>query len=230
MTLTQQGHSRGSYFGSIGQSKLRCKNLTRNLKYESILMKAYYINLDRRPDRRKHIENEFRKQGTVIDYERIEAVDMPDFGNLGCTDSHIIAMEKFISGEEEYCIIFEDDFFFTRKFSKSFKFPECEWDVILISGNVLDAIDCGVPGFKKVIDAQACSGYIVHRNFAPKLLANFKEGRDLLSEHKDIPKHAIDIYWKLLQPTSRWFVCEPKFGIQAPGYSDIQGCYTSYGV
>lgn len=192
-------------------------------------MKIYYINLDHRTDRKEYIENELKRQG-ISTFERVQAVYIPQFGALGCTESHIKTLEKFLNEKEEHCMVLEDDFYFTRNFSSEFSFPEFEWDVIMLSGRVLKTIDTENSNFKKVLDAQTTSGYIVHRNFVPVLLENFKNGRELLLKFRIPDKYAIDMYWKNLQNESKWFVCEPKFGVQAPNYSDIEGSFVYYGV
>ena len=82
----------------------------------------YWINLDRRPDRRKHMEEilENNKENSF----RIQAVDYKnDFspykviqhsklngGEHGCTCSHIKALHYFLTtSTDEYCFIAEDD-------------------------------------------------------------------------------------------------------------------------
>jgi len=76
---------------------------------------VYYINLDHRKDRLESICKELAK--TTIDpskIHRISAVHTPGFGALGCTLSHILALEQFIQSGKNTCIIFEDDFQFIQ--------------------------------------------------------------------------------------------------------------------
>tara|TARA_B100001142_G_C14339781_1_gene657351 strand:+ start:1117 stop:1818 length:702 start_codon:yes stop_codon:yes gene_type:complete len=82
----------------------------------------YWINLDRRPDRRKHMEeilinnkdNNFRisaidyknnfKPYNVIKHHRLNG------GEHGCTCSHIKALHYFLSNcDDKYCFIAEED-------------------------------------------------------------------------------------------------------------------------
>jgi GR25 family glycosyltransferase involved in LPS biosynthesis len=80
----------------------------------------YYINLDRRPDRRKHMEH-ILQNNTAI---RIQAVDYQNNfipynviahprlnqGEHGCVCSHIIALNTFLTtSNDEYAFIAEDD-------------------------------------------------------------------------------------------------------------------------
>ena len=91
-------------------------------------MKAYCINLDRRPDRLAHMTAEFARAG--IPFERIPAVDgqNPDVaaaaarlphsslanqristGAYGALQSHRTAWQRLVDSGEAWCMIFEDD-------------------------------------------------------------------------------------------------------------------------
>ena len=80
----------------------------------------YYINLDRRPDRRTHVEHVLQNNDAV----RIPAVDSQNnfapytvlkhprlkMGEHGCVCSHIIALNTFLTtSTDEYAFIAEDD-------------------------------------------------------------------------------------------------------------------------
>lgn len=82
----------------------------------------YWINLDRRPDRRQHMEeilinnkeNSFRIQ--AVDYKNYfspyNVIQHPKLngGEHGCTCSHIKALAFFLdNSSDEYCFIAEDD-------------------------------------------------------------------------------------------------------------------------
>ena len=71
---------------------------------------------------------------------------------------------------------------------------------------------------------------MVSKSFAPTLLSNFKEGCRLLQETSIDQQYAVDQYWKNLQPISKWYVFNPKLGIQRKSYSDIQNGIVEYGV
>ena len=49
--------------------------------------KIIYINLERRKDRKEHIENVLNKYD--LQYERFEAIQTEGFGILGCGLSHL---------------------------------------------------------------------------------------------------------------------------------------------
>jgi hypothetical protein len=56
--------------------------------------KLYYINLDRRLDRREHIENVISKIN-VENKSRISAFDFPKNGSYGCALSHICIRRRY---------------------------------------------------------------------------------------------------------------------------------------
>lgn len=90
-------------------------------------MKAYCINLDRRPDRLAHMTAEFARAG--IPFERIPAVDgqdpevaaaaarLPPYlhgkrisaGVHGCFESHRAAWRRLVESGDPWAMVFEDD-------------------------------------------------------------------------------------------------------------------------
>jgi glycosyl transferase family 25 len=80
---------------------------------------VYYINLDRSPDRRAFMEDQFEKLG--LSATRIAAVDgfalnaaqmagaMLPPGELGCFMSHRLAWKAFLDTDKPHAIILEDD-------------------------------------------------------------------------------------------------------------------------
>ena len=197
----------------------------------------YYINLAHRTDRNEHIINELAK--TNISKEkinRIEAVYIEHFGILGCAKSHILALEKFIESKCDTCIIFEDDFMFTEeqnevnKLIESFLTNIHSYDVFMLSCNLFKYDETNITNIKKIIDGQTLSGYCVTKQFAPKLLYNFKESVNILECHNiKIHDFCFDIYMKRLQPFSNWYCLEPRLGKQMKSYSDIEKVETDYG-
>lgn len=194
--------------------------------------KYYYINLDHRTDRNNHIIDQFKKF-EITNYERIQAIK-EDFGAIGCTRSHIIAIEKFIQSDEETCFVLEDDFEFTisrEKYSyllQKLEISKIDWNIVLLAANVLQG-----PGYndflRQCLNAQTTSGYMVHKKFANTLLDNYTEGLNLLVNSRQ-SSYCIDRYWKRLQkPKNNWFIFMPKCGRQMLSFSDIEQKKTNYG-
>jgi GR25 family glycosyltransferase involved in LPS biosynthesis len=198
---------------------------------------VYYINLDHRIDRRRHVVHELQRMG--LRATRIPAIYESRREILGCVKSHIRSIEQFLDSRAACGIILEDDFTFhedtkwvenqlTRFFASGLP-----WDILMLSGAILDSAETEVPGLLKVIDAQTSSGYMITRRFAPVLLQNLREGAALL-EHsfrttgKKKPEWCLDKYWKQLQPTTNWYIFYPKLGFQMVSYSDIEQRVVDY--
>lgn len=197
---------------------------------------VYYINLDRRPDRLAAVE-------TMLDQwkiptskrRRITAVDLPDHPRLGCSLSHIKAIEAFLASDSTTCIVLEDDFvpqvhwiiaYMMVILFRATRYKQ--WDVVMLAANVLQS-RYSLPFVRRTSDSQTTAGFMVAREYAPILLENFQEGADLLAR-KNSDYHAIDMHMKRLQKRDRWYVFSPRIGKQEAGHSDIERTYVDYGV
>ena len=198
----------------------------------------YYINLDKRRDRNSEFLGEMARVN-VVNFTRIPAIYTPKQGALGCSLSHIKALETFLNSARSTCCILEDDFTFVlgqRQIASLFKSLDMvPYDVCMLSANVLSSEATEHTFLRKVRDAQTTAGYCVSRTYAPTLIANFKEGAAKLKEGfemdgKKEPRFCLDIFWKSLQATAKWYVVSPKMGIQRESYSDIEERSVRYGV
>jgi GR25 family glycosyltransferase involved in LPS biosynthesis len=205
---------------------------------------VYWINLDHREDRRKEMEQELAKlQLPPARVIRVSGIYEKTRGHLGCSKSHIHCLETYLRDPHRatHCIIFEDDFEFTveNPTNKLREFIESQtpYDVCMLAGNVYQETDW-TPTLHKVTRATTTSGYMVHSDFAPTLLENFKEGARLLenSYEQNVPpsgyngEYAVDQYWFSLQSTHRWFVFFPKLGKQRASFSDIMQGNVNYHI
>ena len=117
---------------------------------------TYLINLDRATERLKVMEQEFEKNN--VTYERIAAVDAKkltddlylidnkydrDFvpGEIGCYLSHVKALETFLSSDNQFAVILEDDAIFDPQYKYSIEkaidtyndlSKKHQWDVLKI--------------------------------------------------------------------------------------------------
>jgi GR25 family glycosyltransferase involved in LPS biosynthesis len=83
-------------------------------------IKIFYINLDKRKDRRKHMENILKG----YDYERVSAIEDED-GYIGCAKSHILCLKMAKQRNLDKVIILEDDFMFYKNNNfDNIKLPE----------------------------------------------------------------------------------------------------------
>lgn len=196
----------------------------------------FYINLESRIDRKEHFLAEIKK--LCIDESKIVRVDAikEKYGALGCTKSHIKALELFMENPLwETCMIFEDDYTFyntdiihNNDRLKLFFSNFTDWGMLLLSSN-----KGGRPPIKTHIDSvelvtysQTTSGYCIHKDSVKEIYNNFKESAELLEKSKSKPKHAIDMYWNKL--TIKRYAFKPNMGHQYVSYSDIENRVVQY--
>ena len=192
-------------------------------------MNAFYINLDRRTDRRTQIESELANM--KINAERFPAIEhvLPA---IGCTSSHVDVLKLARDRGYESVMIFEDDFMFIITKDQwdvlILKLPP-RYDVVMLAFNMISDSPYDET-FTRVNEVQNASGYIVHSRFYDRLIARLEEGRDLFikSPHLDWI-YINDQYWKALQPQYEWYAFKTRIGIQRPGFSDLAGKFVNYG-
>jgi len=182
---------------------------------------VYYINLATATDRREEIERELLKVlPDLSKVRRIEAV-RHELGSLGCSLSHIKALEHFIASGLETCLVLEDDF--TFKLSKVETFDimnrfwtlRIKWDVVLLGCDMKSHEESSVDFLLRTKKANSTASYIVGSKYAPTLLANFQEGATKVAEAgKRVPKYALDMYWHRLMANDKWYTFAPIIGHQ----------------
>jgi hypothetical protein len=193
----------------------------------------YYINLDYRTDRRIQMEEWLEESGFPSEkVTRMSAVHSPGIGHVGCGLSHILTLDKFLESGRANCLILEDDYIpidvstFWDNF-KNLQELHAPYDIMMCSYNMLESEPTNIPWIHKVHKSYTTSGYLVTRDFAPKLRANFMEAiTNAVEEEKrtglKTDKYCIDVYWQQLMPISKWYCFYPRIGKQSDGFSDIQ--------
>ena len=118
--------------------------------------KIFYINLDKREDRRQEIESELANFNLIDNSERIKAIYTPDQGILGCTLSHLKAITRAKEHKYKNVLILEDDFQFTiqkdefeNQLTALFEQGPNEFDVCMISYNIQRAEPTEYPFLQK---------------------------------------------------------------------------------
>lgn len=208
-------------------------NVSKNrLNIPDLLKHILYINLDSRPDRLNHVQNEMNKMRVLG--ERVCAIKMPD-GAIGCTMSHIKCLELAKTRGWPQVFICEDDISFLNpellkenllKFSEN---AQIKWDVLIIGGNNCPPYTRIADYCIKVSNNQTTTGYIVRSHYYDTLIANFRESaRQLLREPTKRKQYALDIYWKSLQKSDNWYMITPPTVVQMDDYSDIEGRNVAY--
>ena len=204
--------------------------------------KIIYINLEERTDRRQEIEQELKNVNIPLHkIFRLNAIH-DSHGNIGCSKSHILALEIAMKNEWKNVLIMEDDAMW-NKFEKGYELfkqlvqEHPDFDVITL-GNTFPTFDKDT---YRLYDGQTCTSYLVNSSYYKILHANFEEGLKNLKFTKTMKtnkdrftyeqKYCVDQYWKILQKKDIWYIVNPALMIQRPSKSNILDAnvdYTSY--
>lgn len=194
----------------------------------------FYINLDKRTDRKELFEAEMAKYELTA--ERFSAIYYPPpKGTVGCGKSHLQILEIAKSRKYKNILILEDDFYFTEPkhivedslhqlFTTKPHFDVCFVAYNLISGT----IDENNPLFTRVTNASTSSGYIVNEHYYDKLIELYKDAMPKLEETMMHWIYANDQIWKTLQEKDNWYCFTNRLGKQRDGFSDTSNSYSSY--
>jgi GR25 family glycosyltransferase involved in LPS biosynthesis len=192
---------------------------------------AFYINLESRPDRKIHIEEQLKLIG--IQANRFKAIKLLN-GALGCSMSHLKCLEIAMENNWEHILIVEDDIkflnpeLFISQINKFFNLHS-DWDVVLVAGNNLPPHKIIDDTCVKVTQCQTTTGYIVKKHYYKTLIDNIRKGiTNLIKEPKHHYLYAIDKYWFRLQQKDNWYLITPLSVTQREDYSDIEKKPTNY--
>lgn len=123
------------------------------MKIDQFFEKGYYLNLDRRVDRREHFEKEVKRHGLENFFERIPGVDSKDEPNLlqrhcYCGLSIHNTLKKIKENNLDRSLFLEDDMYFydgglepglqivEKALDQLQFFPD--WEIIYFGGYVFD--------------------------------------------------------------------------------------------
>lgn len=190
-------------------------------------MKGYYINLEKRTDRDKHVKENVLSRPFFENVKRFNAITHRK-GAVGCTLSHIECLKKLQTNNDPYYMILEDDFFILnednyRLFTESFeKIKEENWDVIVLTPRGKTHTRHICDDFNRIIDNQTTTGYIIRHDFIQKLLPVYENSVKYLETGGNPDIWALDSCWKPLQVTTHFWYFAKIYAGQLPGYSDIE--------
>jgi glycosyl transferase family 25 len=196
----------------------------------------FYINLDKRTDRREEIENQLQQFNLYDQAERFPAIHTPDQGILGCTMSHLAVFKLAKERQYPHVLILEDDFYFTvtqdelENELQQFFQANIPFHVLMLSYHIQQSTPTEYPFLQKVIEAQTASGYIVHHSFYDTLINLYEEAVPQLRDTNHHWIWANDQVWKRIQPTTDWYALTTRCGKQRDGYSDNSNKYQTYDV
>ena len=209
--------------------------------------KIVYINLDRREDRKKELEEQLARlgierfnpatNGASADLIRFPAIEHA-YPIAGCSLSHAAVLDMARKESWPNVLILEDDFNFiddiikVKEDIKAFFASEQAktYDVIQLAYNIyeqepVNALLC------KATRSHTCSGYLVHQRSYDRLHYHINSGAEEMSK---ILSHewayACDVVWNAVQRQGEFYAFNARLGYQRPSYSDLGLRFVNYGV
>lgn len=194
----------------------------------------FYINLDKRQDRKKEFESEMDKIGWEA--ERFPGIYYPPpKGIVGCGKSHLEVLKLAKNRGYKNVLIFEDDFVFLESKEKVEQELEkffnniSDFKVCMLAYNLQSGIvDLNNIYLTKVHKAATASGYIVNYTCYDELIRLYEENLPKLESTMEHWKYANDQIWNVLQKKGGWYCFTSRLGKQRDGISDNTNTYMKW--
>lgn len=198
---------------------------------------VFYINLDKRTDRRQEIETQLNEYD--ITAERFAAIETPNEGIVGCGLSHTAVLQLAKERGYKNVLILEDDFEFLvskKEWEEQMEhlFGETAsptFDVCMLSYNLHKSESLSPPNsfIGRVKYAQTASGYIVNAHYYDTIIQLYEWAIPLLQQTKQHWIYANDVIWRQLQERDNWLYFIVRIGRQRAGYSDNAMSFQNHG-
>jgi GR25 family glycosyltransferase involved in LPS biosynthesis len=220
------------------------------------LIKAYYINLLHRTDRRWSIEKELAAAN--LRYARVDGVygantdamrscwkgsdNYTCAGMIGVKFSHLRALDLAFPTGDDLVAVFEDDFTWSPQVDPALVLSAIltvesqpfSWDVLLLAALINEKtmieptveVLVGPSTFSRLANVHAAQA--AHGYVVRRTyLPKLRSIFESCEVTRD--RHtAIDQCWKMLQRSDRWIAFDPLLGVQSASYSDIELKHVDY--
>ena len=203
------------------------------MKIDQFFQKGYYINLDRRTDRKQQFEEEVSKVGLSHFFERVsghDAINEPDpmKKHYYCGSSYMRLFNKIYEEGYERVLIFEDDIMFYNGGAKSAieiieaaldeiqNFPD--WDMLFLGGHPMGEM------------AQVSENLSVpYKILAMHATGYTRKGIQKILPYKPFADSAID-GWVSARPYIKKYIVNSLAVSQTDGISDLDATGKSVGL
>jgi GR25 family glycosyltransferase involved in LPS biosynthesis len=213
---------------------------------------GYYINLDKRVDRKKIIEGQF-KSFNIEGVQRYSAVSDSQSNPLNCKKSHYNLFEMFVSSNNETMLVLEDDCkfldFLKNESDEIFdNILKTEWDLFWLGCRNRKEVKKHKNNCYFVSSVSHSQSYLITKKFAKHILENYPlSSKDnltptLIDELLCLSIYGTDVtktpnnynFYNLDQPldvlkTHHTSLCyEKSLTTQYSSYSDLWGYVTDW--
>jgi hypothetical protein len=195
---------------------------------DNIFKNHFYINLEKREDRKTYIEEELKKLG-ITQPNRFNAIEH-NVGIVGCGLSHIKVVELAKQNKWNWVCIFEDDLKILDEDLLKSRVSDLineDFDILLLSGNNFKPFR-KYDKYLKVYKCFTTGAYIIKKHYYDTYLQNLKEGVELLKKENKPHLYGLDVYSHKIQGRDKWWLIKPIVAIQKEDYSDIENEKVNY--
>jgi len=189
----------------------------------NLISHVIFINLDKRKDRRKHIERELAvfEPSKVT---RLAAVEDPSIHpTTGCAKSHLKALQMARDNKYPNILIVEDDAYW-NKVDETYPILERlmkqPYDGIML-GSINADYDKETYLLRSALSTTA---YIVNQAFYPKVIELFEQALSKYDPKIHSDKEIITTADGIIRDShgiGTWYIVAPSIMMQVPSYSDI---------
>ncbi len=196
-------------------------------------LEIFYINLDKRKDRKRQIEREFSRL-SVGNYCRISAT-LDTNGRLGCATSHLEALQTAKNSNSALVMICEDDCQFITSRSEIKKIlveflGNNNLDVLCLAYLTLDKTKPISRNLSLTRNTQTMCCYVLKSHMINPMIEVAVESIQKCALDPTDYDAAIDQTWKNLQSKYNFVIPYKRFAIQRSSFSDITQTKARYGV
>jgi GR25 family glycosyltransferase involved in LPS biosynthesis/CDP-glycerol glycerophosphotransferase (TagB/SpsB family) len=196
----------------------------------NIVDRVIFINLKTRKDRLTRITKQLKKLGVAKDkIVRLDAIKH-EIGYIGCTQSHIAALELARDNGWEKVLILEDDFAFNEtqanydNLNRYFAaLTQINWQVAFLAANYRRVTPLkSVEYIVRANYAWCACAYMVNSRYYPTLIENYREALQAQLQGGAQAHYALDVHWNNCMEQDLWLGIFPNSGAQHPDKSDIE--------
>jgi glycosyl transferase family 25 len=200
----------------------------------------FYINLDKREDRRKEIEDELLNLELFDKSERFSAIYNTN-GGIGCSLSHLEILKMAKERKYKNCLILEDDFEFLiyredlDSLLNIFFSQINSYDVLMLGVNLpqtekVNENENENKFILKLNSGQTTSAYIIHEKYYDLQIHLLENSIKMLEKTNLGIVYATDQIWKIFMPIREFYTFSVRVGKQRPSFSDICNEFVDYNV
>lgn len=202
----------------------------------SLLEKIVYIKTTACPEREYQFLEKLDE--LKIPKEKIISINaiQTDIESEGHVLSHIAVLQKASEKKWKNILILEDDIFFVQSTDADKQLnnfltllSNIEWDVAMLSANYQNTSTLVEnKNILKINAAMTTGAYAVNSHYYDTLITTYTQGLQQQRNTKQQTNYGVDVFWKKLIPSHRWFGIWPCFAFKENSIKNINRIHSFF--